>query len=347
VINAHGRPAPGKAFHKIVFALLAAALLGGCSGFLYGQTGTVMSGYATDHMGPYLLATDDIGLACRTGGAFGTFMSSFERVSDRPDLAALIANVGAGMCAEAQAWEADLAYEGAVRAGRADEAKDAQLRSERAHLVAAKRFGAAFARAESAFGKLGGECPEIDEENEIQLLLGLSSGLMAVMHDRAARGGAGISMAIPRTVERTAKCLDNGKWFGVPNAMAAVVWGTVPGSAPKGTNPADVLTKSVAIGDKAGLRLSRAMQVLFLASSGDEAKTRAAIVGFGKALESKKAHKQYRLLDSYAMTMVRHQSDLIWMREKGYRGPTGELGPLPEKPVDDSDDADLLEDVGE
>lgn len=336
-----------RATQHVAWLVAAAVLSGGCSSFLYGQTGAVMSGYTTDHVTPYMLATDDLDLACRTGGAFGTFVSSFARVTDSPDLAALISVLSAGMCAENAAWEADLGYARELRAGRASDAKDAKLRGERWHQIAAKRFGAAYQRAIAAFGPLDGKCPEVEPAEEVFLLLGLSSGLMAVLHDRSSGGAAGISMSIPRTAERATRCLSSDKWWGVPNAMAAMVWLTVPGSAPKGKDPKETLSKAVLIGDKAGVRLARAMQVLAVAGSGDEKGLRDAIAAHGKSLETTKANPTWLLLDAYATALSRQQSDLIWMAEKGHRGPTAGLGKLPSKPeaIDPSEDADLLDDL--
>ena len=328
-----------------LLGLSAAVLMGGCSGFMYSQTGGVMSGYTQEHVTPYLLATADLDLACRTGAAFGHFLGSFEQVTDRPDRAALMAMLSAAMCAEAAAQEADLQYAKEVRAGRASDAQDAKRRGERWHLVAATRFAEALRRAENAFGPIGGKCPELEGRDELFYLLGLSSGLTALLHDRAAGGAAGVSMAIPRKVERATKCLKNERWWGLPKAMAAMVWLTVPGSGPTGVDPKTVLADSVKIGDAAGVRLARAMQVMAMAGSGDDKGLRAAIASHGKALKAKPSSREYRLLDTYATSLTRFQADLIWMNEKGHRGPTARLGELPAKaaPEDTKGDDELIE----
>lgn len=335
-----------RATSNAAWLFLAALLCTGCNSFIYGQTGSVMSGYTTEHVAPYLLASDDLGLACQLGGAFGTFVSSFERVSDRPNRAALISAVSAGMCAESASWEEELAYARHLRAGRVGDAKDAQLRGQRYHLLAAKRFREAFARAEATWGKIGGKCPEIAPEDGVFMLLGLSSGLMAVLHDRGAGGAAGVSMSIPRQVERGTRCLDSAKWWGVPKALAATVWLTVPGSGPKGVDPKKVLVESAAIGAKAGVRLASAMQVLATAGTGDEAGVRAAIASHGKSLAATKPDEKWRLLDMYGFVLSRQQSDLIWTAATGHRGPTDGLGEMPPKAEPDEPEEDDLLDEG-
>jgi hypothetical protein len=337
-----------RATSIVTWLFLAVLLCSGCNSFLYGQTGAVMTGYTTEHVAPHLLASDDLALACRLGGAFGTFVNSFERVSDRPNRAALISAVSAGMCAEAASWEAELSYARHLRAGRVGDAKDAQLRGQRYHLLAAKRFKEAFSRAEATFGKIGGKCPEIEPEDGVFMLLGLSSGLMAVLHDRGAGGAAGVSMAIPRQVERGTKCLDSATWWGVPKALAATVWLTVPGSGPEGVDPKKVLVESAAIGAKAGVRLASAMQVLATAGAGDERGLRAAIAEHGKSLAAKKPDPKWRLLDMYGFVLSRQQSDLIWTTATGHRGPTDGLGEMPPEPeAEEPEEDDLLDDDSE
>ena len=328
---------------------LVAATGSGCSSFLYGQTGAVMSGYAGDHMVPYLLADDDVGMACQMGASLTGFVGSFERVADRPDLPVLVSYVGAGMCAEDVAREAELRQARAVRAGQATEARDAALAGERAHLDAARRFYRAWQRAEAHFGELGkAGCPTIAEDERVSYLLGLSAGMMAVMHDRGARGAAGVPTAIPPKVARAAACLDDKAWWGVPSALAAAVWMTVPGSGPADRKPQDVLASAAATGDAAGVRLSRALQVIALAGAGDEAGMREAIAAHGAALAAKAPPARWRLLDAYATLLTRHHADLVWTREAGHRAPTTGLGEMPAKAARPSaEDESVLDGIGE
>lgn len=324
-------------------------LCSGCSGFLYGQTGAVMGSYAGEHMVPFLLADEDLGMACQMGGALTGFVASFERVSERPDLPVLVSYVGAGMCAEDLAREAELRQARAVRAGNGAEAVDARLQGERAHRDAAARFYKAFQRAEARWPSLGnGACVSIEESEQVFYLLGLSAGMMALMHDRAARGAAGVPMSIPMRVARGAACIDDARWWGVPSALQAAVWMTVPGSGPKDADPKATLEAAGARGDAAGVRLARALQVIALGGGGDEAGMRAAIAAHGAAIKAKPAPAEWRLLDAYGRVLTRHAADLIWTRELGHRGPTDDFAALPSKPDPPvKDDDEVLEGIEE
>ncbi|MFZ4578962.1 MAG: hypothetical protein ACOYOB_11255 [Myxococcota bacterium] len=307
---------------------LAALPTSGCTGMLHSATGSTMSSYAQQHMVPYLLGQEDVDVACQTGAAMGAFVASFERVTDRPDLPVLVSMLGAGMCSESQAWEADLRYARAVRAGASAEARDAQILSERLHTLAALRFGAAWTRTTQAFGDLTGPCPQVQEDEQIFLLLGLASGLQAVMHDRSARGAANISLSIPQTVARASQCLDSKKWWGVPKALAAAVYLTVPGAQPEGVDAAVDLELAGLQGDTAKVRLSRGLQVVTYATIGAEASLVPALQSHAKALAADPPASQWKMLDAYGEQMSRHVADLIWTRAVGFRS-SGDLSDLP------------------
>lgn len=338
---------------RLTLALLLATLpaLSGCSGFIYSQTGSTLSGYAKTHMVPWLMSREDVGLACSTGSAVGPLIGSFERVVDTPDLAMLVSWVGAGMCAEASAWEAELASLRAVKAGNASASKDARMVEERYHRVAAMRFHVAWQRAQHHFvgkgddpkAKLGGKtCPEVEPEEEVYLLLGAASGLLAVLHDRASGGAANVDTSILPAAARTAKCLDAKRWWGVPLALQAAVWMTVPGSEPKGTDKVKSLADAAAMGDAAGVRLARALQVMALEGAGDMKGMAKAVAAHQASIEAKKAPARWRLLDAYGRRMTQQSVDRVWSKEKGFRGPTGELT-LPEKEPEAGAGDDMLD----
>src|SRR5690606_23166910 len=119
--------------------LIPTLLLGGCKSFMYAQTGNVMTSYTTDHVLPAMMASNDMEMACGTGLAFASFLMSFGRVTDEPRRAGLVTMLSAGFCAEAEAWEAELAQLRAVKAGQAAQAQDARIREKRHHYLAATR----------------------------------------------------------------------------------------------------------------------------------------------------------------------------------------------------------------
>lgn len=321
--------------------------LSGCSGFIYRQTGDTLGGFAKAHMVPWLMANDDLGLACKTGGAVGPLVRSFERVETKTELPSLVSWLGAGMCAEAAAWDAELASLRAIKAGKASVAKDAQLQEERHHRVAAMRFGTAWKLATVHFPGIGTDkCPTIEAEEEIYYLLGSASGLLAVLHDRAASGAANIDTRILPMAARAAKCVKSERWWGVPMALQASVWMTVPGAAPKGTDVKKALEAAAAQGDKAGVRLARALQVLALEGGGDTKGMAAAVAAHQASIKKTPSAKHWRLLDAYGRSMTQQAVDRTWTKEKGYRGPTGSLE-MPEKEPEAGEGDDMLSGLDE
>ena len=145
--------------------------------------------------------------------------------------AALFAGCSAN-CMEYKAWAAELAYLRADYEGNVPVAKDARERSKRLYALTAERRLLAFRRAMAAYdfdpSKEPLECPFLfSEQDEITFLLGLLTGMQAVVND--ANSGA-----------RAATCVDNEKVGGLPNAVRALVWLLLP----QRTSAPDHLTAS-------------------------------------------------------------------------------------------------------
>lgn len=334
----------GFCFPVLCLAVLMAT---GCQGFFQKQTGNIMGGYAAEHMVPYMMGSGDLAMACETGVSMGAFLMSFERVTDPPNKAALVTLLAAGMCAEADAWEAELTQLRAVRDGQSSDARDARIAEQRLHEVAAQRFYAAYLQADTYFEGLGGTCPELEPDEEILYMLGLSSGMLALVHDRSAGGVAGVPMNIPLTVARGAECLDSDRWWGGPLALKASVWAMVPGASPDGTDPWTTLESAAATGEAAGVRLARAFQVQILDATGHDEELRGAIAAHGESLANTQGDPEWELLDGYATRMILHISDTVWTTERGHRTPFGELGTFYEAPASIQTDGydDLFEDL--
>lgn len=327
----------------VLFALVSVS---GCQNFLQRKTGDLMGSYAEEHMVPYMMASGDQGMACETGVSMGAFLMSFERVTDPPRRAALVTLLAAGMCAEATAWEADLRQSRAVREGRATEARDARIAEKRSHTLAAGRFFSAYQQLEGIFGTIGEGCPdEFEEDDEILFLLGLSAGMLAVVHDRAAEGAAEVPMDIPQAVARAAACLDSDRWWGAPMALQASVWASVPGAAPEDADPWAALEDASAVGEANGVRLARAFQVQILEASGQDAELKDAIAAHVASYDETPSHPDWELLDSYATRMILHVSDRIWTTERGHRTPFGALGTFWQPPQETEGQDELFDDL--
>ena len=308
---------------RVIPLIIIAAAMGivtGCS--MQKLTGITMSEYSQERVVPYTLQTDDIGMACELGVSMGPFLMSFETVLDSPPhRSSVLTAQAAGMCSELQTWEAELEGLLAVKESRIGSAKDARIREKRHHYTSAKRFYRAYQEMMAIPVSEQG-CPEA--EDEIYYLLGLTSGLLAVIHDRITGGEAGVPMDIPMAVMRASECLDNETWWGVPSAIRASIWLTVPGAIPDGADAWKTMEEATTLGDNKGVRLAQAFQIQAAATSGNDQKLCEAISGYSKSIQ-KPAAEQWKLLDRYAYLMIRQELDRLWISEEGHRMPEGEM----------------------
>lgn len=326
----------------------------GCQGTLYSATGDLMSAYAVDHLVPTLMASSDVGMACEAGVSMGGFLTSFARVGAATDRAALISEMSAAMCAEAEAWKAELRRLRALHSGLASEAADAHSQVQRAQALAARRYARAYARTHTAFtwadadadvGEKSAACPRWkDDVDPLLWVLGQSSGLLAALNDRASGGEAGVDLAVLPAIDKAARCLPEDSLWGVPKALQAAVALALPSSAHNERKAWQRMEAAMALGDAMGVRLARAFWLQLRAARGDESAVRDGISAHARALKARPADPDFRLLDAYATQMIRHESDKIWTRERGHRTPSLALGTFWQPPMDTADDG-LLDDL--
>jgi len=308
------------------------------------MTGDVMSEYASDHMLPYLLAYGDTDVACATGQAMGSFLNSFERVTDPPHSAAIPTLVSAATCAQNTAWEADLRALRAIKEGRVNDAKDARVVEKIAHSVAARRLSEAYQRTISLYKDPADGCPSFDgSKEELVWLMGMLAGIQSAQHDQASGGAVGVALNIPVEAARGAACLNNSRWWGVPNALQGAIWATVPGSGPGGTDPWKVMEEAADLGDSMGIRLAHAVYLQAAASGGRNHLVPKLLPKIAAAFEMKKAPGQWKTLDRMAFLQAQNVSDRVWTESEGHRTPYGGLGDLPDSDDDDEDDDDDIE----
>lgn len=281
------------------------------------------------------LAVPDLGEACTLGAALRHALAGLTSEDHPPRRALVIAEATAAMCAEREAWEANLAVAAARRAvasgGDLARVTDARAAADRWHVEAAQRFERAWLQAEAHWGPLGGECPRIRPDDEIVWLVGLVSGTLSLLHDRSAGGPMGVPTDRLALVARAASCVDDTAWYHVPSALQASAWATVPGSGPADSDPWDLLDQAAARGDAAGLRVARALQVRLAANAGRDDIVARGIRAHASALEARAPVPDLALLDVYAHWISLHESDLLWTTARGHR--TERFGALPDDPV--------------
>jgi hypothetical protein len=267
--------------------------------------------------------------------------------------ASVLPQISAGMCKEGPVWEAELAGARAYHRGDVAEVTDARILQQRHHYDAAVRYHKAFAALVEHYGvptDADPSCPKLKGDgDELEYMMGLSSGLLAVVHDIGADLAAEVPLNIPPMVLRAAECIDDDKWWGVPSAMKASVWALQPTAEGAG-DPWATFDASWAKGKAAGVRLAGAFAAQSARVVGDDDKLREAIQRFAEERSANEADPMWSMLDNYAAAMVQHESDRLWVAAEGHRTPFGQLGAFPGDGDDeeemDFDFDDLLGDEG-
>jgi hypothetical protein len=320
-------------------------LLNACS-LAYKGTGKIMLGYAEDQGIPYILASDDVTLGCDMATAFTPFLLSFSQVSESPEHLAVLLYMMAGNCSEIQAWEQELRYIRAVHAKNSFEAQDARIAQQRFVHQAALRQLTGYQYLIVAIAEPGEQCPKFASYNdEFYWLIGLLDGLQAVINDIASGGYANVPLDIAAKVARGAGCLDNQKWWGVPGAMQAAVWATLPENESDDKKTQQMLDQAIQIGLDKGVGIPYVMAAQVFWGLGDFEQVKKIIRQFVQAKNSFSRNKSYKLLNKIAFLQIQMISDRLWTEATGKRTPMAKLGTFwddTHKPVEMIDIDDLL-----
>ncbi|WP_148863502.1 hypothetical protein [Marinobacter fonticola] len=330
----------------LVFGLLAS--LAGC-GYnpIYQTTGMVITGYSESEATPYVMQMSDANMACNLGNSLDPLVYSFGRVTDRPDTTGSLLQLLAANCSEEQAWEEELRYLRANYQGDVPAAKDARNAAKRWHAITAERRLKAFERAMRAYeydpADPAAECPILHaDQDELTFLLGLLTGLQAIINDTSSGGAAGIPKDIAPQAERAAQCLDNEKWGGIPDAIRANVWLLLPDTRPATSpDPWRVLRRSAELGVKAGFRASMALEVVAAETKGRDDVIANVIARFVASEDGFEVSEDYRLVDRVGRSVILHGSDKHWTEAYGYRTPRTYFGKMSPESSTDAEVMDL------
>lgn len=313
--------------------LAAAVLFAGCSANpIYKTTGAVLAGYSEGEATPYVMQMSDPEMACALGEGIDPLLYSFSRINDAPDTTGSLLMLLAGNCIEYQAWEAELAYLRADYEGNVPAAKDAREQAKRLYALTAERRLLAFRRAMAAYdfdpSEEPLECPFLlDEQDEMTFLLGLLTGMQAVVNDANSGARAGIPRNIAPQAERAATCVDNEKLGGLPNAIRALVWLLLPDTRPElSPDPWVVLKNSSDVGVQTGIRASMALEAVAAETFGRPDVLADVVRRFADAENTIDVWDEYRLVDTIAAQVIRFSSDKHWTAEYGYRTPQTYFG---------------------
>ncbi|MDX1635265.1 MAG: hypothetical protein R3280_11535 [Marinobacter sp.] len=325
--------------------LLTAA---GCSFHpIYTPTGDVLAGYSESNATPYVMQMSDPGMACSLGESLDPLVYSFKRVTSAPAETGSLLMLLAGNCSEYRAWEAELEYLGADYAGEVPAAKDARERAKRLNAETAKRRYLAFQRAMEAYdyepGNPDAQCPFFyDDQDEITFLLGLLTGMQAIVNDANSGAMAGVPRDIAPQAERAARCVDNEKWAGLPNAIRAMVWLLIPDTRPDDArDPWLVFAESSKLSVDRGIRAAMALEVVAAETFGRQDVREDVIARFADADNRIDVWEEYQLVDEVARGVIQFSSDKYWTANYGYRTPQSRFGSLSER--SETTDAEVMD----
>ncbi|PCK04424.1 MAG: hypothetical protein COA42_19200 [Alteromonadaceae bacterium] len=316
--------------------------IGGCTA-IYKGTGDIILAAVEDVTVPYVLSTDDAEMQCAVSEGFIPFLYSFGRITADPEKLGIMLAYLAGTCEEAKATEEELRYLRALKTKNVLEAKDARIAQKRHLAKAATRQLAGYQKLVSVFGDPGGECLkfEYESQDEIYYLIGLLDGILAILNDVASETTANVPLDIAAKISRAAGCLDNERWWGVPGALQAAIWSTLPSSKPEGANIARVLNRSVKMGLKQGVRTVLIFEAIVYLGQGDTEQVKEVIRKHAKALVKTPSEPTMLALDTAARVMLLAISDRLWTEATGTRTPIGAYGTFWDDDQDEEEAIDI------
>lgn len=297
---------------------------------LVGCIRSTVDNFTTQSVVPAAARIPDVDLVCRTGGSLRHALAA---VSKKPTHEALvIAEATAGLCDEAEADAAALDALIAMRQAQDPVAaiKDAKERERRLRARAAGRFHRAWGHTEAMFGPLGETCPRIRPKDELTFLVGLMSGTLAMLHDKASGGTHEVPLDTLNRVGRAATCVDG--WWGVPEAFQAAAWAVVPGSGPADVDPFTQMREAAAAGDDTGVRLGWALLAIVAENAGRDDDVVFAIEQAAISREATPADPAFELFDRYAYERLLMAADRRWIDARGHRAPGLSLPEDPTQP---------------
>lgn len=308
------------------FALLTAALISmsGCS-MIYKTTGWFAYDFTEDYAIPFGLKGNDPQMACAMSEGMTGALLSFSEVAHTPDRAAITMYMMAGACAEDRAQEEGLAYLRAFKTQNIGEAKDARIREKRQFALAANRQYQAYRHLVAEFGEPGQQCPDLSDDDELFWVTGLLSGVQAVMNDVRSQGAVNVPKDIAMKATRGIQCVDNQRWWGIPQAASAAVAVMLP-DADNDQDPWSEMHEASRIASDAGVRLAHAVEITVADGSGNQEQLRDAIRRHAASIKKTPSNTQYRMMDIMATRQIQAISDRMWTEATGARTPIGELG---------------------
>ena len=253
-------------------------LLSGCS-TLYKPVGGTLNAYSEDVAIGEFLKYQDVDLLCQSGGSLLPLIASFEAVGTTTNKTVSTLFLLGGFCAVQKAHELEIQQLLANQQANYDAALNFSVLKKRALAVGAMRQLGAYHQVVDVYPAPEGACPAFaKEQDELLFLLGNLQGLEALLND----GKSGLMANVPRNIAnaiyRAMNCLDNGEWWGVPQAVQAALLVFLPNLDLEQSKKVDaVLLASVKIGRASGVPLAETVALAAWEGRGDNDKVSSLI----------------------------------------------------------------------
>ena len=308
---------------------VSALTMSGCALLQSGVSGVTLN-ILEEGFTPPSLKLSDAEMVCAFATVNAPLVGGARSFHGDPSLMESVLYTTSSFCSESEAVAEELRYMRAVRDKRPDEAQDARIGQKRLLTVTADRQYMAFKRMttkleQKYFFKYGKTCPRFKRDfDELVYLAGSLSGLLAITNDFQAQQAIGVPTDIAPLSEFAMTCLDNTKWWGVPEATRAAVWSLLPGGT-EGKDVKGTFERSMKIGEASGVRLAHVFQAVAATSNDDQATVKATIKRFA-AVENFQPSVKYRIFDAMATVQMNNISDRMWTQNTGSRTPFNGLG---------------------
>ncbi len=331
---------------NLIPVCLAAALTACGSHPIYSMGSSVVEDYADVIATPHILTITDVDATCHFGNNMAPFFASMNALTESPQKTLSMLYLLSANCSEQNAIAAELRSLRALQRGHVEEAKDARTEQKRWLKLTAERRQKSFESAMSAleydYNRVDAECPEFDsKQDELVFLLGLLTGLQAILADAGAELAGGVPRNIAPVAERAATCLDDESWGRAPSAIRAGIWVLLPDlKTNKAIDPWEVLNASSRESLAFGVRIPVALQAIMAETAGN---TEELTKAFALLREPVTPHRDFALVDAIAVSHATAVSDRQWTMKHGERTPYGEMGrsPFPQD-EDEANDLDSL-----
>ena len=148
---------------------------------------------------------------------------------------------------------------------------------------------------------------------------------------------------IAAKVGRGAVCLDNEKWWGVPDAIEAAIRVTMPGNHQGDKQSLQSMDQAIQTGLQQGMRIPLVLAAQVNLGLGDTERVKHIIRQFALAKAQFPENQTYTILNKVATLQIQAISDRLWTEATGKRTPMGKLG----KFWDDRNEAVDTIDIGD